>query len=958
MYIYKLGHCPEFGVLEFEFLTKQTVLWHNQNWLISGEFCDTSVCGSLVFGGQIENENLENDWQNGLENDDKNEKNYQIDKPKKIQNINNSIQNWNEENKTLGQKLEIDLENELENLDELDNKNVFEILGEFLQKNPYKKIGIAILTSFDQQKVMNLAKKCGSKKINIISCLPNYGHWKSCKKWIVIIQNPIRKISQKSQENSIDNSIEVKNLQNLQFQKLVLFEITGFCNQEYWANMDQNLPSGEMSRGLMNLKLARTLVNLTDKKVILDPFCGSGRTMAAGFGLDKKFILTDIEKVCEQEVWNNLEFLENERNGKLWKKTQDLELENNLENENTNLEKNLEENLVEHKLANNLHQNLDKIKTNSKIQNEIETQTELKNDQQIQQKNLAKNRKLITNLTLDATQLSKLKTQKEMENINFSDIAIITEGFLGTNFKKMPTLNQIQTEFENLEKTWAKTLSESVKIGIEEIVFCLPFYNLKAEKSENFGENKHKTETTKVNHKKKFAEDTANLDNKIDKKTNFQKIESGGKDREVKNTSKEKTERKPKLITSNLAIKSSNYQSKSQIWTPKSSSKSFDKNPSGGGSYSKFGDKTFDNKKQNRNEKREEFGNKYSDKYQPKKEFEAKFDKNISFTGESGEKKYEKKNYGKSQNKRGSSNYKFGKSDYKFDEKSEDKMNNKSRRSFGNINKSGKPTSYKIKPKFEKENTERKESRESRENRINSETKNSNFTKFDNYKTKSPNLKFPNSSLNNSRTNSKFGIKSKQNRNSRENSENNKPVSNYSNFSKSQTWENSQKNYQNRWENIDNNEKKLNENNYSQNKTISKPQSTRYSKNDFGRNPIENEFKNSQNFKKPSKFTKKTDSFSSSKNSFSDKFDKNINKTSIKTSTFLENNSKENKKTQQTLSKPNSENKVKNQIILPPFLDKLIANSDYEFVWENKHLLYSRDDSFVGHLVIKLKLKK
>ena len=1067
MYIYKLGHSPDFGLCEFEFLTKQNALWHNQNWLISGEFCDTSVCGSLVFGGQIEN-NLENvnssysknnskmeseeaetlrtkdqtdkiedieDFENvELENEEDNQEGFdkitsQIQiKSKNLQNTNNSLQNWNEESKIMGQKLEIDLENELENLDELDNKNVLEILGEFLQKKPYKKIGIAILTSFDQQKVMNLVKKCGSKKINIISCLPNYGHWKSCKKWIVIIQNPIRKISQKSQENSNDNNIETRNLQNLQFQKLVLFEINNFCNQEYWANLDQNLPSGEMSRGLMNLKLARTLVNLTDKKFILDPFCGSGRTMAAGFGLDKKFILSDIEKVCAEEVVNNLEFLKNEKNGKLWKKSQDLESENGLEND---VENSLEtkswdkienkESLIQEKSENNL--NLNYVLDGQKIE-KIE---------KLKEENMeAKSNKLLTNLTLDAKGLGQLQNQKELTNIDFGQVAIITEGFLGTNFKKMPTLKQIQTEFDNLEQIWTKTLSESAKIGIEEILFCLPFYNLKEQKSENFGENKHKTETAKVNHKKKFAEDSTSFDNKINPKTNFKKTEFEKKDENEnknekiekytkdqknenlvenlgsfdeknreknsleKKSSKTKIEhkikRKTKLIISNLAAKPTNYQSKSQTWTPKNNSGDENKNPKSrfAKSYSNISPKSYSKSSKKFSDKPREtvksFGYK---KYEKSGEVGSKFGKKTNFTSEFGtefgEKKYEKKNYGKSQNKRGSLDYKFGKSDYKFDENSEDKMNKKSRRSFGNINKSGKPTSYKIRPKFETDNKERKESRESRESRINIEnkyenrsenkqsltTKSPKFAKSDNYKTKSSSYK-PKISSTNSRfnsndskdtystqntrpNNSRIDRPNLQNRKTGQNSEQDLRSGganyNYSNFSKSQTWENSQKNYQNRWENANVQDskvgQKLEKENYRDNykKTLNpKIGQKDYNNRDKNDSKYEKKYetKYDNSNKNNPKFSETKKFVNSKKTDFVDKF-KNTNKTPD----FINKNN-------------NSENKIKttNQIILPPFLDKLIESSDYEFAWENKHLLYSRDASFVGHLVIKLKLKK
>jgi len=68
LYFYKLGHCDDFGVAEFEFLTQSKALWSDQNWLISEYFCDTKMCGSLIFGGIIvEMENISAKDQKNLE---------------------------------------------------------------------------------------------------------------------------------------------------------------------------------------------------------------------------------------------------------------------------------------------------------------------------------------------------------------------------------------------------------------------------------------------------------------------------------------------------------------------------------------------------------------------------------------------------------------------------------------------------------------------------------------------------------------------------------------------------------------------------------------------------------------------------------------------------------------------------------------------------------------------------
>lgn len=977
MYIYKLGHSEQFGIKEFEFLTKKKALWSNQNWLISKNLLDTSVCGSLIFGGQIENSKsiLENEFdtfadysfvklkkknsQNSQELQEFEElKNQNLDqkkeilenteaedltkKSKKLQNTNNSLQNWNQENQSLGQDLEVDLEDSLEDLDGIENKNTFRLLANFLSKNPYKKIGIALLVKSDQQKVMNLAKKLDCKKINIISCLPNYGHWKSCKKWIVIMQNPIKKITQndqfenpkiknqtdnqvdKNEDNSIENSLI--ELQNLQLQKLILFEIKSFCDQEYWANLDQNL-SGEMSRGLMNLKLARTLVNLTDKTVILDPFCGSGRTMAAGFDLDKRFILSDVDKICKNEVESNLEFLKNQKNGKLWQKNQ------NLDGGLKALSENSQEKVKQ--------QNNQEIEKTNKFENS-ENKTE--NFDKIEQKALKKNCKLLANLTLDATEISKLLDDKELENLDFGQIAIVTEGFLGTNFKQIPTQKQIDSEFENLEKLWTKTLAQSSKIGIKEIIFCLPFYNTKPSKSD---EENSQSFIKSGNKKKKFEENLTlpnpkiKSQNILDKKLQgkFDKLKTKMSENEVDSKlSFENIVRKKKgsqnkdgngkligkLIVSNLAAKINNYQSKSQTWTPKN----IENERLAKSRFSNFGEKNQNNQGYNK-----------ASNEQKKTKVGQSFDKKSDFESKSS--KYEKKNFGKSQNKRGAQDYKFGKND----------IDKEGTRTFGNINKSGKPTSYKIKPKFGKIE---------RDNEKNIEKK-----AF--------------------RTKHKSGFEDKN----KLNFNNSKPTSNYSNFSKSQTWENSEKNYKNRWENATKTE------NLKDRESSSKNIKT--SKNNFGKNPIENDPKFSTKF---SKFTRTFDkrnqnkekpdltkdyseeysNFAKSNYSKGKSFEKNQSKSSFRDQNLnkkLKNNPRNSNYFDKfKMKNPNLENKInskitsksfeqkenqseiQNKFILPPFLEKLIEASDYDFAWKDKYLLYNRSSSFVGHLVIKIQLKE
>jgi hypothetical protein len=59
---------------------------------------------------------------------------------------------------------------------------------------------------------------------------------------------------------------------------------------------------------------------------------------------------------------------------------------------------------------------------------------------------------------------------------NPEDWVVVTEGYLGKNFKTAPTKNEIETELETLFKIWKKTIQAADKLKIPEFIFCLPLY--------------------------------------------------------------------------------------------------------------------------------------------------------------------------------------------------------------------------------------------------------------------------------------------------------------------------------------------------------------------------------------------------------------------------------------------------------------------------------------------------
>ncbi len=152
---------------------------------------------------------------------------------------------------------------------------------DFLKKeNPSaKKIGL-FLPKRQQPQAIEIAKKAGFKKINLANKLPNFGSWKAVKNWIIVFE----------------------------FEKeFCVGKIKTFSNQEFWANLDQNLPHKDMEQGIMNLKLARSLLNLTNKQKIWDPFCGQGRLVASGIDLKKHFFVSDILPECTTQSQINFE---------------------------------------------------------------------------------------------------------------------------------------------------------------------------------------------------------------------------------------------------------------------------------------------------------------------------------------------------------------------------------------------------------------------------------------------------------------------------------------------------------------------------------------------------------------------------------------------------------------------------------------------------------------------------
>jgi hypothetical protein len=142
-----------------------------------------------------------------------------------------------------------------------------------------KKIGyVTKLSKNTQNSLIKALKGKGAKKILITDKEPNIGQFKYVKNWYLEYNNEYLHILQNS-------------------------------DQELWNNLDMDLPAKDMKKGIINLKLARFMLNMTSYNHIIDPFAGLGRNAVAGWLLNKEFILSDIDPKCIDFIRQNTDYL-------------------------------------------------------------------------------------------------------------------------------------------------------------------------------------------------------------------------------------------------------------------------------------------------------------------------------------------------------------------------------------------------------------------------------------------------------------------------------------------------------------------------------------------------------------------------------------------------------------------------------------------------------------------------
>ena len=173
------------------------------------------------------------------------------------------------------------------------HQEVFEKIASIEKVN--KKVGLSlppVLIKGAKSDMIKLLKSKGGKKVNITKELPNYGHLKEWREWIIV--QPVG---------------------DGEFSILIT---TSSANQGYYRKLDMNSPHRDMQRGIINLKLARSLVNICSSKVVLwDPFCGVGRVFMAAFDRQDEssessksldLIASDVDSSCLEQARENIEY--------------------------------------------------------------------------------------------------------------------------------------------------------------------------------------------------------------------------------------------------------------------------------------------------------------------------------------------------------------------------------------------------------------------------------------------------------------------------------------------------------------------------------------------------------------------------------------------------------------------------------------------------------------------------
>ena len=142
-----------------------------------------------------------------------------------------------------------------------------------------KFVGIQLPRDYaTQTEVIKKLKPVGAKKIAFLTKEATIGDWKRSNQ----IFFPLKK----------DGIIYAA-------------RIVEYFDQDLWAKLESSLPHVDMKRGQINIKLARTLLNFSPSKHIIDPFCGLGRNIIAGLDILTSAECSDNDEKAVNESRDN-----------------------------------------------------------------------------------------------------------------------------------------------------------------------------------------------------------------------------------------------------------------------------------------------------------------------------------------------------------------------------------------------------------------------------------------------------------------------------------------------------------------------------------------------------------------------------------------------------------------------------------------------------------------------------
>jgi hypothetical protein len=164
------------------------------------------------------------------------------------------------------------------------------LIEEALANYPIKGRRLNIFATNFKLKNPNLKElknKLNIKGVNFWSMEgPNYGHLSANATNLVLIKGSKKK-------------------------NIYIVDASYYSNQEFYKFTDEKLPHSDLKKGIINLKLAKTMLNLTKSSNIVDPFAGFGRFAFCQNQKSLNFNLSDSDQDCKRFIEENISFIEN-----------------------------------------------------------------------------------------------------------------------------------------------------------------------------------------------------------------------------------------------------------------------------------------------------------------------------------------------------------------------------------------------------------------------------------------------------------------------------------------------------------------------------------------------------------------------------------------------------------------------------------------------------------------------